>query len=145
MTGPAEMSPLLIDPTALSVRDTGPWLLSALGVLPAAEAAAVAARLELAVHEVGMNVVDHANLGAGQKIRFDIDIVTSRVTVTVTDRGDSFDVTGVPDPVSGIPQIRGYGLMIVRKLVDDLDYRRVGEDNRLTLRIDRSTTEESTP
>jgi anti-sigma regulatory factor (Ser/Thr protein kinase) len=138
MTVPAAASDLIIAVSTESVRQIGPWLHTVLAGLPPEEASRLHSRLELAVHEVAMNILDHAGLATTATIRFSADIVEQSVSVTVTDAGTAFVPDGIQRPVSGVPQERGYGLLIVHKLVDDLDYRRVDDHNRWTLRVTRT-------
>lgn len=138
MTAPAPSVDLIIVLSTESVRDIGPWLRTALTGLPPAEADRLHSRLELAVHEVAMNILDHAGLPTTATIRFSADVAEAFVSVTVTDSGKPFDPAGIRPPVPGVPQERGYGLLIVHKLVDDLDYRRVDDHNLWTLRVSRT-------
>ena len=43
-----------------------------------------------------------------------------------------------PRPEPGVPHIRGYGLVIVEKLVDELGYVRRDDTNIWSLRFDRA-------
>ena len=151
MTGGADFHParaaggptrLALRADALGVRDVGPWLVDLLAVIGPDEAAVLHARMELAVHEICMNVVDHAFSASHTTQPDDItlqgDVATDAVLVTVRDRGSAFDQGSVRPPVPGVPQIRGYGLLIAEKLADDIDYRREGKVNVWSLRFDRA-------
>ncbi|WP_420123608.1 ATP-binding protein [Nakamurella sp.] len=127
---------LAIEPTARSTRAIGPWLRDALAGLDPAAADALMSRMELAVHEVCMNVVDHADLPAGGRIELSLALGPRDLTVWVRDGGPGFDLAAVPDPAGHELQERGYGLKIVRALVDDLTYRHTAAGNELALRID---------
>lgn len=113
-----------VEPTAADVRRVGPWLAEVLETLPAAEAATLQGRFELALHEVCMNVVDHGRLPEGARISLEARIGEDDVTVTVRDRGVEVDLDAVPEPVPGQPQVRGYGVMIARQLLDVLELTR---------------------
>jgi len=134
---------LVIDGTTAMVRKIGPWLHDVLVVLPDDEAGAVAARLELAVHEVAVNVIDHAELPPAAEIRFSAEITDSVVEIRVTDPGRPFDPATVRVPIAGVPQERGYGLMLATKLVSDLGYRRLDSGNCWTLRVNRSRPDDA--
>ncbi|WBM78887.1 ATP-binding protein [Cryobacterium breve] len=138
MTASSTPVDLVIEGTTAMVRKIGPWLHDVLDDLPDHEAGAIAPRLELAVHEVAMNIIDHAGLPVTAEIRFSAEITDSVVEIRVTDPGRPFDPTGVRIPVAGVPQERGYGLMLVRKLVNDLGYHRLDTGNRWTLRVNRT-------
>lgn len=139
-TAPAGIpaSTLSIDANPLAVRDIGPWLASLLATLPTAETAALLSRLELAVHEICMNVVDHAGLPPGASLDLVGTVDGRRVRIEIHDDGSAFDESGVPEPVPGIPQVRGYGLMIVRQLVDAVDYSREDGHNTWVLELHRA-------
>lgn len=141
MTTPmsAPVSTLSIDANPLAVRDLGPWLRALLAATPAAEADLLVGRLELAVHEVCMNVVDHAGLPPGSTLELLGCVQDDRVWIEIHDDGGPFDAAGVPEPVAGVPQVRGYGLMIVRQLVDSVDYRRDDGHNTWRLEVRRAS------
>ncbi len=134
----AAATTLSIDANPLAVRDIGPWLRELLTATTPAEAEVLVARLELAVHEVCMNVVDHAGLPAGSSLELVGSVDDDRVRVEIHDDGSPFDPSGVPEPVPGVPQVRGYGLMIVRQLVDTVDYRRTDGHNTWVLELHRT-------
>lgn len=129
---------LAIDANPLAVRDIGPWLRGLMATLPSAESDALLSRLELAVHEVCMNVVDHAGLPAGSSLDLVGTVDDEQVRIEIHDDGSPFDPSGVPEPVPGFAQVRGYGLMIVRQLVDTVDYAREGGHNTWVLQLRRA-------
>jgi serine/threonine-protein kinase RsbW len=131
------VSTLAIEANPLAVRDIGPWLRSLLADLSSQESDAVLSRLELAVHEVCMNVVDHAGLPAGSSLDLRGSVDADRIRVEIHDDGRTFDPGGVREPIPGVPQVRGYGLMIVRQLVDSVDYFREGGHNSWVLQLHR--------
>jgi len=134
---PSTTPALTLANDSLSVRQIGPWLHEVLDGVPPEESGDLASRLELAVHEVAMNVVDHASLPPDAMIRVTAEITESLVEITVTDPGEAFDPDGTSPPVAVVPQERGYGLMIIQKLVDQLSYSRLEAGNQWTLRINR--------
>ena len=136
---PAEPDELVIEGDSLAIRRIGPWLRDRLDGLPADEASKIASRLELAVHEVAMNMVDHARLPDFALLRFRAAITDTVVEISVTDPGEPFDPETEKEPTAGTPQERGYGLMIVRKLVDHLEYARLDDGNKWILRVNRTS------
>ncbi|WP_157970477.1 ATP-binding protein [Nakamurella deserti] len=134
----APVSTLSIDANPLAVRDIGPWLRALLTATTPTEAETLVARLELAVHEVCMNVVDHAGLPPGAALGLRGAVTADRVRIEIHDDGSPFDPSGVPEPVPGVAQVRGYGLMIVRQLVDTVDYRRTEGHNTWVLELHRT-------
>jgi serine/threonine-protein kinase RsbW len=82
--------------------------------------------LQLAVHEVCTNIVDHAyaDQPAGRiAIAFTLAAEPRRLIVELRDTGRTFDPTEVPDPDLSNAQVRGYGLFLVQSLMDDVCYR----------------------
>ena len=128
---------LAISADLLSVRAIGPWLAALFEPLPALEAAALVARLELAVHELCVNIVEHADLGADRLIRLGGTVDPARVRIEIIDSGRDFDPDEIAGPDPATPQVRGYGLMIVRKMVDQLQHRRERSRNIWTLTVNR--------
>ncbi|GLZ36703.1 ATP-binding protein [Actinokineospora sp. NBRC 105648] len=128
---------LRLAPDVLSTREIGPWLRTAMRHVDAETADALLSRMELAVHEVCMNVVDHAHLPADSVIELSLVLSSTDLTVWVRDRGAEFDLAAIPDPAEGVLQERGYGIKIARALVSELSYRRTRSGNELALRIDR--------
>ena len=140
--GPARLT---MRADALSVRELGPWLSEALAPT-GAEASVLVGRMELAVHEVCMNIVDHAYGTQPPGDRTDLHVECwvhpEAVLVRVTDGGSPFqDPAHRPTP--GVPQIRGYGLPIVEKLADDVRYERGNGINIWSLRFRRSRPDRS--
>ncbi len=134
---------LRLPPDRESARHIGPWLTEILGELPEEEALRIFSRLELAVHEICINIVDHASPPAGSMVEITGHIEPDQVRVELSDRGVAFAADEVIPPIDGVPQERGYGLFIVRKLVDELGYRRDNDTNRWWLRVFRSRQEGS--
>ncbi len=140
MTAPmgTPVSTLSIGANPLAVRDIGPWLRRLFDGNDPVESDTLVTRLELAVHEVCMNVVDHAGLPPGASLELEGSIDAHRVHIEIRDDGEAFDPNGVPEPVPGVAQVRGYGLMIVRQLVNTVDYRHTDGHNTWVLELDRS-------
>lgn len=91
------------------------------------EAALVASKVQLAVHEVCTNIVKHAYAGQpGGRITATLTLTTSpsRLVVELTDRGRPFTPPGPPAPDLTQPQEGGYGLFLVRSLMDEVAYSR---------------------
>ena len=116
-----------------AARQIGPWLANALGELRAAQASR-AGELELALHELAINIVDHAYTEADRQTStytIDLTLVDGSLRARFCDHGQPF----VDDrPASdGEPTIRGYGLFILEQLASSIDYERAGDENRWTL------------
>ena len=86
------------------------------------------ADLVLACDEAATNIVEHAYSGKGAKPHFvlALNCRKSRVIATFFDSGSSFDPRKVADPdihknLAGVKR-GGYGVFLIRKLVDKIVY-----------------------
>lgn len=81
--------------------------------------------LQLAVHEVCANIVEHAyaNLSDGRiAVTLTLFSHPRQLCVDLQDTGRPFDLFAIPDPDLSQPQISGYGLFLIRNLVDEVAY-----------------------
>jgi serine/threonine-protein kinase RsbW len=94
--------------------------------------------LELALHEVLANVLDHGGSAARAepiRIRFDVSgkATTGEARVELSDAGIPFDPTGAPahTPAETLAEARpgGLGLPLIRRCSDWMSYRREGGRN----------------
>jgi serine/threonine-protein kinase RsbW len=104
-------------------------------------AAEVAARLELAVEEWAVNVCHHAYAGAGGALSVSVREEGSRIVVEICDEGRSFDPTSLeePDLRASLAERRpgGLGVFLIRRMVEDVRWRREGARNILTFSVPR--------
>jgi serine/threonine-protein kinase RsbW len=100
------------------------------------DAESVAYNVELAAHEIGTNIVDHA-YGGTTDGRIDVTLTLggagSMLIVDLCDTGRAFDPGAVPEPALGEIQIHGYGLFLARKLMDTVEYTPAPEGNHWRL------------
>ncbi len=96
-----------------------------------------AAELELAVDEICTNIVMH---GYGEKegtIELRVACEPGSIKVTIVDRAVPFNPLRFIPPDTSVPlakrEIGRMGLLIARKMVDDISYERAGGENRLTM------------
>ena len=82
----------------------------------------------LACDEAATNIVEHAYSGKGAKPHFvlALNCCKSRVTATFFDSGTSFDPREIAEPdirknLAGVKR-GGYGVFLIRKLVDKIVY-----------------------
>ena len=99
----------------------------------------VAFDLNLALEELFVNAVKHGGCGGMKdavEIRF--GLVAGDVQVVYADRGGPFDPSAVPAPDLSVPlQDRpqgGFGLHLVRQVMQQFEYRRVDGRNRIIMR-----------
>lgn len=80
--------------------------------------------IQLAVHEGCTNIVDHAYIDDGGRIAVNLMLGWSppQIIVELHDNGRSFDPHNIPDPNFDEPQVRGYGLYLMRQIMDEVEY-----------------------
>ncbi|MDZ7374170.1 MAG: SpoIIE family protein phosphatase [candidate division KSB1 bacterium] len=97
----------------------------------------VANALRYAAEEAASNVIKHAYRQAGGTITVRVRGLRDRVELSIIDQGRYFDPRRVrpPDLREYVEKGRrgGLGIFIIRKLVDQIDYRRTAEGNELRL------------
>jgi serine/threonine-protein kinase RsbW len=85
----------------------------------------VSQRVQLAVHEVCANIVEHA-YGSDRDGTIQVTLTRTfepqRLVVDLFDTGLPFDPASEPEPNLDEPHVRGYGLYIVRSVMDDVRY-----------------------
>ncbi len=94
-------------------------------------------KIQLACEEALVNVINYAYPGKGGEL--DIECVNrpDRLVITISDSGVPFDPLALPEPDINAPfeerKIGGLGIFMMRKIMDDVSYRREGGRNILTL------------
>lgn len=80
--------------------------------------------LELAIQEIGVNIVKHAYAYKRGRICMTLTVEEQppRFNIILQDTGQSFDPTQVPEPKLGELQEHGFGLFLVRQLMDEVAY-----------------------
>lgn len=118
---------LTLDATYLGLRDIADWLDR---VFAAAGWADTSSRgsIELAIHEIAANVVDHSAPADGV-IQLRALCEDQALSVSLTDSGTAFEADEYVTPNAEKPQVRGYGLMIVEQVADQLSYDRKDDRN----------------
>jgi serine/threonine-protein kinase RsbW len=99
---------------------------------------AQATTFELALEEVFMNVVRHGSpQGTGPSVEVSLALAGDALTMTVEDDGPPFDplTRPAPDVSAGLHErpVGGLGVFLVRQMMDEVSYRRVGSRNQLTM------------
>ncbi len=97
-----------------------------------------AGEIRLALDELGRNAIEWGNRNdRGKTVRFGCRILPGKVIVSIEDEGDGFDIGAVPDPSrdpfahiefrknSG-KRLGGYGIHLIRNLMDKLVYNARG-------------------
>ena len=97
-------------------------------------------QIDLALDELLGNIAAYAyTAGSGEAtVRFDFDDASRTAAITILDRGVPFDPLAKPDPdVTASAEERdagGLGIYLVRKTMDDMEYRYENGRNVLTIR-----------
>jgi len=114
-------------------REVRAWLLEVSRA--AGLAASQAHEAALAVNEICANIHRHAYAGARHG-RIDLsaesDAAAGRLRLTVRDYGATFDARGVPPPEGGL-QEGGYGVFLVKRLMDEAEWTDMGIGTRVVL------------
>ena len=91
--------------------------------------------VELAVSEACTNAIRHSRTGnaeARMVVRFELH--EDRLVVEVKDQGAGFDLEKVPPPDFKEHPDCGYGLFLMRTIMDEVFYTRGNEYNTLTMK-----------
>jgi serine/threonine-protein kinase RsbW len=81
-----------------------------------------ASQMELAASEIITNVMRYAYRELSGDVDGEITLLPDRVRLDLYDHGASFDPAAVPDPDLENSQEGGYGLYIVRQIMDEVTY-----------------------
>lgn len=98
----------------------------------------VTMQLNLALEEAVVNVIDYA-YPEGEKGEVDVDVKVAgdSLVFVVSDSGIPFDPTAKPEVDTTLSaeerRIGGLGIHLVRNIMDDVQYERVGDRNVLTV------------
>ena len=130
-------SQLSLEANYLALRAIGPWLHSLIGDRPECGG------IELAVHELATNSVDHAQASDGM-VLLEGWMDGESLVVEMRDRGIDFDQSSVASPDPDVPQVRGYGLMILEQLAEDVRYQHVNDVNHWVVRFALTNDDEMT-
>lgn len=91
----------------------------------------VAYNVELALHETCTNIVAHAYAGKTGRIDVALHLEDDprRLVIDLTDNGISFNLDATPVPNLAEAQVNGYGLFLIRELLDEVTYEPGEEEN----------------
>lgn len=81
--------------------------------------------VQLAVDEAATNIIEHGYGGEGLgEIRITCEILEDGLKVELLDRGKSFDLDAVAEPITNAPlediKPRGLGVFFMRRMMDDI-------------------------
>ena len=95
-------------------------------------------RVQLAAEEVLVNIISYAYPDKSGDIEITYDVNEDKgLMIEIVDWGVPFDPLSIPEPDIDAPiedrKIGGLGIYIMRSIMDEVDYRRQGDRNTLTL------------
>jgi len=91
--------------------------------------------VELAVSEACTNAMRHSRTGdANARMIVRFELYEDRLVVEVRDQGAGFDLDKVPPPNFREHPDGGYGLYLMRTIMDEVFYTRGSEYNTLTMK-----------
>ncbi|MCD6553278.1 MAG: ATP-binding protein [Anaerolineae bacterium] len=80
--------------------------------------------VQLAVHEAVTNIIVHAYGGrADGQVKFVFRSRGSRLEIEISDYGRGFDFNSIPSPPLSALQEGGYGIFLIKRLVDEVSYQ----------------------
>jgi len=95
--------------------------------------------LKLALHELGINAIEHGNkMNPDKQVMISCRIFADRLEFSIKDEGEGFDFGKLPDPTcdEAIVRDRGRGLFLVSQLVNKVVYEENGSKVRMTRYLD---------
>jgi serine/threonine-protein kinase RsbW len=94
--------------------------------------------IHLAVDEAVSNVITHAYRDrASGLVELTFEIWANQLVIRIRNWGLSFDPSAIPEPDLQHPQERGYGVYLIRKLMDNVMYEEGTENGNLVTLIKR--------
>lgn len=94
--------------------------------------------LDLAVSEIGTNIIEHSGDGQPMNLRMVVTLLPESISVVFTDDGQPVAVDLGHISMPGELSDRGRGLAIAHRVLDELSYNRVDGGNRWMLMRRRS-------
>ena len=97
---------------------------------------AIMYNMQLAAHEACANIIDHAYAGDSERrvlITLTLAGCPRRLIIELHDTGFSFDLAAVPEPNLDEAHDHGYGLFLMRSLMDEMTYTSRPEGNHWAL------------
>lgn len=94
--------------------------------------------VQLAVDEACTNIITHGYAGMDPgSIILDLEVAGSKITVSLTDFGRSFEPDSTPAPDISAPveerEEGGFGLFFIRQSMDNMEYRVSEDGNTMVL------------
>lgn len=99
---------------------------------------AIITPINLVLEEALSNVIFYAyEKGSTHEIKIDFAHTANQLDIAITDTGKPFDPTRKEDPDIDLPAeerpIGGLGIFLIRKIMNEVSYERVGQENVLRM------------
>lgn len=130
---------LCLNADHLSLREIGPWLAELVNGFQIDEGDLDLDAVELAVHEIAMNIVDHAFGDRRGSLTISGTVADGSLIIRTIDRGTRFQPSAYVPPRPDHPQVGGYGLFLAEQLADSLRYERSEDENRWEMVFTRAS------
>jgi len=95
--------------------------------------------VRLAVEEIFVNIASYAYPSGEGDVTVSVSVEAERFTVAFADGGTPYDPLAKPDPDTTLPaaerEIGGLGIFMVKKIMDNVEYRYENLKNILTIEI----------
>jgi serine/threonine-protein kinase RsbW len=102
--------------------------------------------LSMAARECLVNAVVHGNrYSAHKSVHVVVEATPERIKVVITDEGDGFDLSDLPDPLAEENLLRhsGRGIFLIRAFMDDFTMRKISpHGTEVTLIKERGRNED---
>jgi len=94
--------------------------------------------VSVALDELLNNTISYGFAGRpGGEVTIEVELRTDRLSLTLTDDGKPFDPFGMAAPDTALPvearQVGGFGIHLVRRMMDEVSYHRRADRNVVTL------------
>jgi len=127
---------LLLDADLLAIREIGSFLTKVVAPLDVDDPEDLVGSMELALQELAVNIVEHAYGDEGGTLSLAWSVDGQLGTIEVRDQGPPFDWDGASRADLAVPQVNGYGLIIIETITEQFTHHRDGDDNVWTLVFD---------
>lgn len=96
-------------------------------------------KIDLAIEEAITNIIQYAYpKGSENTINLSTEYKDNELIFILTDRGAAFDPTQMPEVDTSLTaeerSIGGLGIFLVRKIMGEVTYQRIDDENRLEMR-----------
>ena len=129
----ADCDQLVVDADLLAIREIGSFLNDVVSRSVDFDPTDLVGGMELALQELAVNIVEHAYGDADGSISMTWSTEGTLGTIVVRDQGPEFDWTQANRADLDVPQVNGYGLIIIETIAESFTHDRIGDDNVWTI------------